>query len=135
MPDHFSDAVRVVDFHGVDTDKFPGRQSQPGAGAAISLERGSGVSITSSRAAPGTRVFLQLHNVKDRRAFADYDLGAACSSIARGLFLSFRASLIIIDALWVPFETACRQGRSVSCNVTPKCDRARRRLASRSRRA
>jgi hypothetical protein len=74
VPEYFSDAIRVEDFSDLTVDGFSGRQSQPTAGAALFLQDGSGVSITNSRALPGTATFLQMKNVKDRRAFVNYDL-------------------------------------------------------------
>lgn len=77
MPSYFSDALRIENFKDVTIDAFAGRQAQTKAGAAIFLQNGSGVSITNSRAAPGTRIFLQLDKVQDRRVFANYDLRGA----------------------------------------------------------
>jgi hypothetical protein len=77
MPDYFSDGLRVEDFQDLSIDSFTGRQAQMGAGAAVFLQNGSGVSITNARALPGTRTFLQLDNVQDRRVFVNYDLTGA----------------------------------------------------------
>ncbi len=77
MPDYFSDGLRIDDFHDLNIDDYSGRQAQTATGAAISLHNGSGVAITNSRATPGASTFLQLDNVQDRRAFVNYDLGAA----------------------------------------------------------
>jgi hypothetical protein len=63
MPDYFSDGVRIEDFNDLTIDSFAGRQAQPATGAAIFLKQGSGVSITNSRALPGTQTFLQLDQV------------------------------------------------------------------------
>jgi hypothetical protein len=81
MPDYFSDGVRVENFDDVTIDGFSGRQAQSSSGAAIFLKAGSGVSITNSRALPGTRAFLQVDHVSDRRVFVNYDLAAAAIAI------------------------------------------------------
>lgn len=82
VPDYFSDGVRVEDFSDLAIDSFSGRQAQAATGAAIALKDGSGVSITNSRAMPGTRLFLQLDHVHGRRVFVNYDLSAAAQEIA-----------------------------------------------------
>ncbi|HEY0795959.1 MAG TPA: glycosyl hydrolase family 28 protein [Acidisarcina sp.] len=81
VPDYFSDGVRVEDFKDVSIDSFNGRQAHDAFGAAISLHRGSGISITNSSAAPGTRTFLQLDEVRDRRVFVNYELHGAATII------------------------------------------------------
>ena len=81
VPDYFSDGVRVEDFSDVMIDSFSGRQAQPTIGSAIYLQNGSGVSITNSRATPGTRAFLHLEGVKGRRVFVNYDLSGAARAI------------------------------------------------------
>jgi hypothetical protein len=81
MPDYFSEALRIEDFIDLTIDSFAGRQAQISTGAAINLENGSGVSITNSGATPGTRTFLQLDNVQDRRVFVNYDLSDAADAI------------------------------------------------------
>jgi hypothetical protein len=81
FPDYFSDGIRVEDFNDLTIDRFAGRQAQTATGDAISLVNGSGVSITNSRAMPGTRVFLQLDKVQDLRVFVNYDLGGAANAI------------------------------------------------------
>ncbi len=81
MPDYFSDGIRVENFKDLSIDSYSGRQAQPDRGAAIDLRRGAGVSITNSRAMPGTRTFLQLDQVQDRRVFVNYDLRSAASVI------------------------------------------------------
>jgi hypothetical protein len=82
MPDYFSDGLRIENFQDLTIDSFSGRQAQAAAGAAISLQNGAGVSITNSRATPGTRTFLQLDQVKHRRVFLNYDVSAAAKIIA-----------------------------------------------------
>ena len=57
MPEYFSDGVKVEDFTDVAIDGLAARQAQGSSGSAIYLSNGSGVSITDSRALPGTRVF------------------------------------------------------------------------------
>jgi len=46
---------------------FAGRQAQTTSGEPLFLQNGTGVSITNSRAMPGTRVFWQLDKVHGRR--------------------------------------------------------------------
>jgi hypothetical protein len=77
MPEYFSSALRVQDFNDLTIDGFAGRQAQASGGAAIDLENGAGVSITGSRAMPGTQTFLHLDAVTDRRVFVNYDLSGA----------------------------------------------------------
>jgi polygalacturonase len=76
-PEYFSDGLRVEDFSDLTIDGFAGRQAQAATGAAIFLKDGTGVAITNSRATPGSRLFLQLDNVRDRRVFVNYDLSEA----------------------------------------------------------
>jgi hypothetical protein len=82
MPNYFSDGLRIENFQDLTIDSFSGRQAQAATGAAISLQDGAGVSITNSRAMPGTRTFLQLDGVKDRRVFVNYDVSGATTVIA-----------------------------------------------------
>ena len=77
MPAYFSDALRVEEFKELTVDAFAGRQAQTSSGAAIVLKHGTGVAITQSRALPGTRTFLQMDHVGDRRVFVNYDLHGA----------------------------------------------------------
>jgi hypothetical protein len=77
VPDYFSDALRIEDFNDLTIDGFSGSQARAVVGAAIDLQNGSGVSITNSRALPGTRIFLRLDHVEDRRVFVNYDLSGA----------------------------------------------------------
>ena len=77
LPEYFSDGIRCEDFRDLNISEFEGRQAQAASGAAISLANGSGLSVTGSRAAAGTRVFLGITDVTDRRVFVNYDLGAA----------------------------------------------------------
>jgi hypothetical protein len=81
MPEYFSDGVRVEDFKDLSIDSYGGRQAQISTGAAVYLQNGSDVSITNSRATPGTRTFLQLDKVQDRRVFVNYDLSGATKTI------------------------------------------------------
>jgi hypothetical protein len=81
MPAYFSDGVKVEDFQYVTIDRLAASQAQAGAGSAISLKNGSGVSITNSRALPGTKTFLSLDKVAGRRVFVNYDLKAAAQAI------------------------------------------------------
>jgi hypothetical protein len=81
LPDYFSDGLRVEDFSDLTVDSFSGSQAHAASGAAISLHNGTGVAITNSRAMPGTRLFLQLENVENRRAFVNYDLTDAAKII------------------------------------------------------
>lgn len=81
LPDYFSDGVRCEQFQDVNIDHFEGRQAQTFGGAALSFSDGARLSITGSTAAPGTSAFLKLSNVTDRRAFVNYDLGAAKRTI------------------------------------------------------
>ena len=82
MPDYFTDGLRVEDFKDLMIDSFAGRQAKIATGAATYLKNGSGVSVTNSRAMPGTFTFLQLDNVQDRRVFVNYDLNGAANIIA-----------------------------------------------------
>jgi hypothetical protein len=82
IPAYFSDGLRVEDFKDLTIDSFVGRQAQSATGAAVWLLNGSGVSITGSRAMPGTRIFLQLDKAVDRRVFVNYDLRGAARVIA-----------------------------------------------------
>lgn len=82
MPKYFSDGVRVEDFSDLTIDDFAGRQAQDTTGAAISLQDGSGVAITDSRASTGTQTFLQLDKVTGRRVFVNYDLSGAKKIVA-----------------------------------------------------
>jgi hypothetical protein len=81
MPDYFSDGLRIEKFNDVTIDDFAGRQAHNATGAAISLQDGTGVSVTNSRAMPGTQTFLQLDKVRDRRIFVNYDLSGAVKAI------------------------------------------------------
>jgi hypothetical protein len=81
LPPYFTDGVRVEDFQDLFIANFDGRQAQSHAGAAISLTNGSDVSITGSRAAPGTQTFLHLAGVTGRRSFLNNDMSAAAKAI------------------------------------------------------
>ena len=80
-PDYFSDGVKVEDFQYVTIDGLAAKQAQTATGSAIFLSNGSGVSITNSRALPGTRTFLHLEKVSGRRVFVNYDLSGAAVAI------------------------------------------------------
>jgi hypothetical protein len=43
----------------------------------LNFKNGSGLSVTNSKAAPGTDTFLSLTNVFDRRAFVNWSLSEA----------------------------------------------------------
>jgi hypothetical protein len=81
MPEYFSDGVRVENFHDLTIDGLAARQPQSSSRSAIYLSYGSGVSITNSRALPGTRTFLRLDRVAGRRVFVNCDLKAAAQAI------------------------------------------------------
>ena len=81
LPDYYSDGIRVEDFNDLTIEEFSGRQAQSDSGAAIALRTGSGVSVTGSRATPGTRTFLSLDDVRGRRVFANYDIKTAARAI------------------------------------------------------
>jgi len=80
LPDYFSDGIHCEQFRDVTVDQFEGRQA-PAAGSALSFSNGAGLSITGSKATPGTSIFLKLSNVTNRRAFVNYDLSAAKHTI------------------------------------------------------
>jgi hypothetical protein len=82
LPDYYSDGIKIEDFKDLTIDDFEGRQAQAASGAAISLVDGTGVTVTNSRAMPGTRTFLQLDKVDERRVFVNYDVKAAAKVIA-----------------------------------------------------
>jgi hypothetical protein len=82
MPNYFTDGLQLEDSKDLMIDSFAGRQAQIATGAAIYLKNDSGVTITNSRAMPGTQSFLQLDNVQDRRVFVNYDLSGAANFIA-----------------------------------------------------
>jgi hypothetical protein len=82
LPDYFSDGMHCEQFRDITIDQFEGRQAnsnqeRTNSGAALSFSDGTGLSITASTAAVGTATFVRLSNVKDRRAFLNYDLSAA----------------------------------------------------------
>jgi polygalacturonase len=81
IPAYFSEGLRIEEFKDLAIDGFEGRQAQADSGAAILLMNGSGISITNSRALPGTRVFTQRDKVLDRRVFVNYDLSGAAKVI------------------------------------------------------
>jgi hypothetical protein len=81
LPDYFSEAVRLEDFNDLTIDDLVARQAQVSSGAAIHLQNGTGVSITNSRAMPGTQTFLTLDKVEGRRVFVNYDLSGAARAI------------------------------------------------------
>lgn len=81
MPTYFSDGLKVENFADVTIDSLAARQAQGSSGSAISLSDGSGVSITNSRALPGTHTFLYMDKVTGRRIFVNYDLKAAAQAI------------------------------------------------------
>ena len=73
--------MKVEDFTDVAIEGLAARQAQGSTGSAVYLSNGSGVSITDSRALPGTRVFLHLEKVTNRRVFVNYDLRGAAVGI------------------------------------------------------
>jgi hypothetical protein len=78
LPDYYSDGIYCEHFSGLRIDGFTGRQAQSsGSGAAITLKHGTGASLVNCIAAPGTRAFLSLEDVKDQRLFINNDLGNA----------------------------------------------------------
>lgn len=81
MPAYFSDGIKIANFADVTIDSLAARQAQSSSGSAISLSVGSGVSITNSRALPGTHTFLSMDRVAGRRVFVNYDLKGAAQAI------------------------------------------------------
>ena len=81
MPAYFSDGVKVENFEYLTIDTLAARQAQSASGSAIALSDGAGVSITNSRALPGTHTFLSMDRVTGRRVFVNYDLKSAAQAI------------------------------------------------------
>ncbi len=77
LPGYFSDGIHCEDFRDLAIREFTGRQAQAATGSAISLANGSGLSVTDSRAAAGTRLFLSLTDVTGLRVFVNHDLSEA----------------------------------------------------------
>jgi hypothetical protein len=72
-PDFFDHAIHIEDSRNVLIDGFEGRQPQE-IGAAIALNRVKEISISNSKAADGTDIFLDCENTEDERLFARNDL-------------------------------------------------------------
>jgi parallel beta-helix repeat protein len=78
LPDYFSNAIECENFHDLSVTDLDGRQAFASSQSpAITLRRGSSVSIRNSRAARGTGVFVSLSDVSGERLFVDNDLSQA----------------------------------------------------------
>jgi parallel beta-helix repeat protein len=77
VPDFFSHAIEGENFRDLEIQGFEGRQAKAGAGTAILLRDGSGISIRDCRAASGTGTFLSMKNVSDQRLLVNNELGQA----------------------------------------------------------
>jgi len=78
LPDYFSNALEVEDFHDLGVTGLEGRQAFASSRIpAIVLRRGSDLSVCDSRASMGTGVFLSLLGVTGERLFANNDLRQA----------------------------------------------------------
>jgi len=78
LPDYFSNALEVEDFHDLGVTGLEGRQAFASSRTpAIVLRRGSDLSVCDSRASRGTGVFLSLLGVTGERLFANNDLRQA----------------------------------------------------------
>ncbi len=76
LPGYFSDGIQCENFNEISVEDFSGRQAQA-KGAAMNFANGSGLSITNSKAAPGTDAFVRINNVNDRRTFVNYETSEA----------------------------------------------------------
>ena len=75
---NFSNAIECEDFKRLDIDGFEGSQAPDSErNEAISMRRGSEVSIRNSVAEPGTRVFLSAQQISGERVFTGNDLSRA----------------------------------------------------------
>ncbi len=75
IPDYFSDGINLEHFKNLTIDGFVGKQAQQnGTGAAISLNNGTGVSITNCFASPGASNFFSFKDVNDLHSLTNNDL-------------------------------------------------------------
>lgn len=91
LPAYFSDGMQCENFSEVSIDGFEGRQAQT-SGSAMNFANGSGLSVTNSKAAPGTDTFLRLDNVSDRRTFVNWEIGEA-KTVIRPANVTFKTQL------------------------------------------
>lgn len=85
LPEYFSDAIEGEDLHDFHISRFAGSPAnrKPGR-AAVVLRRSKGVSISDSRALPGTSTFLHLEDVTGEGLFRGNDLRDAQRSFDPG---------------------------------------------------
>jgi Pectate lyase superfamily protein/Right handed beta helix region len=78
LPDYFSDAIEGEDLRNLRLERFAGSEAKEKSGrAAIVLRRSKGVSLSDSRALPGTSVFMRLEDVSGEGLFIGNDLRQA----------------------------------------------------------
>lgn len=78
LPDYFSDGIECEDFRDLTIDRLEARAARAEANlATVSLLRGRSVSITNSKALPGTGTFLRTEEVSGEGLFALNDLREA----------------------------------------------------------
>ena len=78
LPDYFAEAIECEDFRNLSVDRFAGRAAKSDSNlTTVSLCRGEGVSITNSKALPGTGTFLGTESISGQRLFALNDLREA----------------------------------------------------------
>jgi hypothetical protein len=84
LPGYYSSAIECEDFARLQIDGFTGRESNDSTKdqAAITLKRGSQVSIRNSTAAPGTQVFLRTTSISGDKLFSGNDLSQAKQAFA-----------------------------------------------------